>query len=77
MIPIICIILASIFILKIEAPRLLKAKMHKEFKVLIFLLSISFSMVIARGILQDVPNPLNGIAFLLRPLTDILVQILR
>lgn len=77
MIPIICLVLASIFILKIDVPRLRKANMHKEFKMLIFLLAISFSMVMARGVLQDVPNPLNGVAFLLKPLTDILVQILR
>lgn len=60
-----------------EVPRLRKKGRMKELWVFMLLLLLGTGISIAESLSVKVPNPLNGIAYLYKPINEFILGILR
>ncbi|SCW65328.1 hypothetical protein SAMN04487970_102472 [Paenibacillus tianmuensis] len=59
-----------------EVPDLLKNKRKKDFWVFSVLLTLGLGLAIAKSMRAEVPNPLEWIAYLYKPLSDFIFGLL-
>lgn len=71
------ILLIAAAILLIEVPPLLKKKDKKELVVFSILLVIGVGLSIAQGLGKTIPNPMDLITFVFKPLTDVITPFLK
>ncbi len=64
------ILIIAIIIVALEIPYLISEKLTKEIWVFSFLLPISVGLSIALSLKLDIPNPVEGIAFIFKPLSE-------
>lgn len=67
------ILLAMVFliILIIEAPKLIRNKFWKELIVFLSLLLLAFALTVLHILDVKIPNPLNGIKYLIDDILDL------
>lgn len=66
------IVLIAVFIVIIEAPNLKRTKSRKERWLFFVLLLIGVVLGVLQSFQINIPNPMNGIAFIYRPLSDVI-----
>lgn len=71
------IFLVAILIIVLEVPPLLKKKQRKELWVFTLLLLFGSGLSIAIGIDLKLPNPFDWIATLFKPLSDLIMSLLK
>ena|GEM_PF-567718 len=69
MLPTLFILLFAVIICIIEVPRLRKKQRHKELYVFSFLLFIGVGLSVLTAMQIKIPNPLDIIAFIYRPVS--------
>lgn len=69
------IVVAAVIIL-IEVPSMRKRKLMKDLWVFSFLLGLGIVLVIMRFLNLHIPNPVNGLDYMLRPLAEAIFQYL-
>ncbi|MDF2681247.1 MAG: hypothetical protein K0R47_2437 [Brevibacillus sp.] len=67
------ILMLSLLIVRIEVPFLRKNAMKKELWVFLILLLVGTSLGIAEAADADIPNPLDWIAFVYKPFSDLIL----
>lgn len=70
------ILLISLWALKVEIPRIRKKNQHKELWIYLISLSASALFSMAVSLQLHVPNPLDVIAYLFRPMGNIISTLL-
>ncbi|OAS14672.1 hypothetical protein [Paenibacillus oryzisoli] len=70
------IVLASLWTLKVEVPRLRKEKLYKELWVFLIAISISALVSVAVSLQLLLLNPLELIAYLFRPMGKMITTLL-
>lgn len=70
--PIVGILLVAILIILYEVPRMRKNKMNKELWVFSILLGIGISLNIAHSLDVKLPNPLDLITVIYKPVSDMI-----
>ncbi|MFP7732334.1 hypothetical protein ACLHDF_02725 [Priestia aryabhattai] len=65
---VVSMLIISAILIKIDGPRLIEAKMKKEFRAFILLLLFSFVIVLAKKFWSNFPNPAGWVALTLKPL---------
>jgi len=70
------IVSAAILIFMAEAPSLLKNKAKRELWVFSVLLVIGVGLSITRGLNVSIPNPLDVLIIVYKPLSDLLTSLL-
>lgn len=71
------ILLIAAAILWIEVPPLLEKKYKKEFLVFSILLAIGVSLSITLGFEKPIPNPLDLLTIIFKPLDDVISNLLK
>lgn len=71
------ILLIAATILLIEVPPLLEKKYKKELYVFSTLLAIGVGLSMAQGLGKTIPNPMDLLTFVLKPLNDIIAPLLK
>jgi len=71
------ILAVAMVIFMIEAPPLLKQKKKKELWVFSILLLFGVGVSIAEGLQVNIPNPLDAITLIYKPLHDWILNILK
>ena len=71
------ILLITAAILWIEVPPLLEKKYKKELLVFSILFAIGVTLSITLSVGKTIPNPLDLITFLLKPLNDLITLLLK
>ncbi|WP_141430992.1 hypothetical protein [Bacillus sp. 03113] len=71
------IFVAAIVIVLIEVPTLLKKGFKKELWVFSILLLFGIGLSIAEALDAKIPNPLDWIAFVFKPFSDFLFDLLK
>ena len=71
------ILLFAAIILWIEVPPLLEKKYKKELLVFSILLAIGVGLSITLGFGKSIPNPLDLITFVFKPLNDVITLLLK
>lgn len=61
-------------ILRIEVPSLLQKKNKKELVVFLLFLSVGVGLAIVHGFGKPIPNPLDLLTFIFKPLNNILFR---
>jgi hypothetical protein len=61
----------------VEVPSLLKKGLKKELWVFGILLLLGTGLSIAQGLQMNIPNPLDGIAAVYKPMSDFLFGLLK
>ncbi|MEK4715575.1 hypothetical protein [Sporosarcina sp. FSL K6-5500] len=74
MLKIIGILLIVVVIVRFEVPSLLLKKNKKELVVFLLFLSIGTSLGIAQALGKPIPNPMDLLTFILRPINDTLFR---
>ena len=74
MIKLIGILLVAAVILRIEVPSLLQKKSKKELVVFIVFLKIGVGLGIIQVLGKTIPNPLDLLTFIFKPLNELLFQ---
>ncbi|OIK08425.1 hypothetical protein BIV60_26380 [Bacillus sp. MUM 116] len=69
-------IVAAIMMVVFEIPNLRKKKLTKELWVFSFLMLIAVGLGIAQSLGLKIPNPLNGITIVFKPLSDFIYGLL-
>lgn len=64
------IMVVAIIIIAIEIPDLRKRKLKKEIWIFSILLSIGVGLCIAQSLKFHIPNPVEGITFVFKPMSD-------
>ena len=77
MIKVIFLIFCRAIILWIEVPPLLEKKYKKELLVFSILLAIGVGLSITLGFGKSIPNPLDLITFVFKPLNDVITLLLK
>jgi hypothetical protein len=70
------VFLVAILIIILEVPLLWKKRKKKELWVFSLLLLFGVGLSIAEGFDLDIPNPFDWIAFIFKPLSDLLMSLL-
>ncbi|WP_236013382.1 hypothetical protein [Paenibacillus glycanilyticus] len=65
---------AAAVIILIEVPSLRKRKLRKDLWVFFCLLGLGIVLVIMRFLNLHIPNPVNGLDYMLRPLAEAIFQ---
>lgn len=68
------ILLIAAVILRIEVPLLLQKKHKKEMVVFLFLLFIGISLAILQGFGKPIPNPMELLTFIFKPINNTLFR---
>ncbi|QBP39881.1 hypothetical protein [Paenisporosarcina antarctica] len=71
------ILLIAAAILWIEVPPLLKKKHKKELLVFSIFLAIGIGLSITLGLEKTIPNPLDLLTFVFKPLNDVIALLLK
>lgn len=71
------ILLIAAAILWIEVPPLLEKKYKKELLVFSILLAIGVGLSITLGFEKPIPNPLDLLTIIFKPLDDVISQLLK
>ncbi|GLB62117.1 hypothetical protein [Cytobacillus sp. NCCP-133] len=71
------ILLVTIMIMVLEVPPLLKKRQKKELGVFSLLLLSGSWLSIAKGLDLNIPNPFDWIAAIFKPLSDLIMTLLR
>ncbi|MGC4377402.1 hypothetical protein WD019_10745 [Fictibacillus sp. Mic-4] len=71
------IIAIAAFIIWFEVPQLAKKKLKKEMVVFFTLLSIGVGLSIAQSLHVHIPNPLDLITFIFKPVSDAVFGLLK
>jgi hypothetical protein len=74
---IIGILLVTILIIVFEVPPLWKKRKKKELIVFSFLLVFGTGLCIAQSLAMKIPNPLDLITFIYKPLSDVMMMLLK
>ncbi|WP_026580786.1 hypothetical protein [Bacillus sp. J33] len=74
---IIGILLGAIMIIVLEVPPLLEKRQMKELGVFSLLLLCGSGLSIAKGLDMKIPNPFDWIAAMFKPLSDLLMALMR
>lgn len=77
MFAIVGILILTTIIALIEVPPLIKNKAKKDLGVFLFLLLFGLGLSIAEVLRWDIPNPLDGISFVFKPISDWMEQVLK
>jgi hypothetical protein len=70
------IVIVAILIFMSEAPSLLKNKAKRELWVFCVLFVIGVGLSITRGLNVSIPNPLDVLIIIYKPLSDLLTSLL-
>ncbi|MGM0839277.1 MAG: hypothetical protein ACQEWE_01020 [Bacillota bacterium] len=70
------IVIVAILIIMAEVPSLLKNKAKRELWVFSVLFVIGVGLSIARGLNVSIPNPLDVLIIVYKPLSDLLTSLL-
>ena len=70
-------IVAAIMMIAFELPNLRKNKLTKELWVFSILMLIAVGLGIAQSLDLQIPNPLNGITIVFKPLSDFVYGMLK
>lgn len=73
----VAILAVAMVIIMIEVPPLLKQKKKKELWVFSILLLFGVGVSIAEGLQVNIPNPLDGITWIYKPLHDFILSFLK
>ena len=73
---VIFVMVAAIFILIIEVPGLLKSKQKKELAAFFILFFIGTALSMAKALHFPIPNPLDMIAAIYKPFSNLLFGLL-
>jgi hypothetical protein len=68
------ILLVAILIIVLEVPPLLEKKQKKELWVFSLLLFLGVGLSIAESLDLNIPNPLDWIAIIYKPLSDLIMS---
>ncbi|WP_408007522.1 hypothetical protein ACJROX_22950 [Pseudalkalibacillus sp. A8] len=71
------ILLVAILIIVLEVPPLWKKKQKKELWVFSLLLLFGVGLSIAESLDLNIPNPLDWIATIYKPLSDLIMSLLK
>lgn len=71
------ILLVAILIIVLEVPPLLKKKQKKELWVFSLLLLCGSGLGIAQGLDLNIPNPFDLIVTIYKPLSDLMMSLLK
>lgn len=71
------ILLIAAAILLIEVPPLLEKKYKKELLVFSILLAIGVGLSITQGLGKTIPNPMDLLTFVFKPLDDVIAPLLK
>ncbi|GED71123.1 hypothetical protein BRE01_48250 [Brevibacillus reuszeri] len=71
------IVLAAVVITLFEVPLLLKSHLKKELWIFSFLLLLGVGISIAHSLHVKVPNPIDGIIQLYKPVSDYIDHVLK
>lgn len=74
MLKIIGILLIVVVIVRFEVPSLLLKKNKKELVVFLLFLSIGTGLGISQALGKPIPNPMDLLTFILRPINDTLFR---
>jgi len=74
MVKVVGILLIVAVILRIEVPSLLQKKYKKELVIFLLFLLIGTSLAIALALGKPIPNPLDLLTFILKPINDVLFR---
>ncbi|MEK4402873.1 hypothetical protein MKZ26_00345 [Sporosarcina sp. FSL K6-6792] len=74
MLKIIGILLIVVAIVRFEVPSLLLKKNKKELVVFLLFLSVGTGLGIAQALGKPIPNPMDLLTFILRPINDTLFR---
>ena len=66
------ILLVAAFIVKMEVPALLKTKKKKELILFSVLLAIGVGLGIGKSIGMPIPNPMDFLTFIYKPLNNVI-----
>ncbi len=69
------ILLIATAILLIEVPPLLEKKYKKELLVFSILLVIGVGLSIAQGLGKTIPNPMDLLTYMFKPLNDVIAHL--
>ncbi|MFJ7976797.1 hypothetical protein ACIQZI_14050 [Peribacillus sp. NPDC096379] len=69
------ILLIATVILLIEVPPLLEKKYKKELLVFSILLVIGVGLSIAQGVGKTIPNPMDLLTYMFKPLNDVIAHL--
>ncbi|MGX2959674.1 hypothetical protein JNUCC23_10480 [Peribacillus sp. JNUCC 23] len=69
------ILLIATVILLIEVPPLLEKKYKKELLVFSILLVIGVGLSIAQGLGKTIPNPMDLLTYMFKPLNDVIAHL--
>lgn len=75
--PILGILVVAIGIILFEVPSLVEKKLIRELKVFSFLLIFGVILSIAESLNLNIPNPAQWIDNIYKPLTDLIVNVLK
>lgn len=73
----IALLLIAAVILWIEVPPLLEKKLKKELLAFLIFLSIGIGMGMVIGFGKTIPNPLDLLTFVFKPLNDVISLLLK
>lgn len=71
------ILAVAVVIAFIDVPSLLKQGLKKELWTFMILLLFGTGLSIAEGLQVDIPNPMDALAFIYKPLIDLLFGFLK
>ncbi len=71
------VIAVTIAIASFEIPQLKKNNLKKELLVFCILLPLAFILSIAKILYETLPNPLDGLTIIYKPLSDFIFKILK
>ncbi len=77
MLVIVGILVVAAFIVLIEVPTLLKKKLRKELWVFSLLLLFGVGLSIANSLQIDIPNPMDWITVVYKPVSDVVSGLLK
>ncbi|OMF22226.1 hypothetical protein BK133_26680 [Paenibacillus sp. FSL H8-0548] len=76
MLAVVCIVTLSVLVAIIEAPRLIKRRLKKETIVYFICLGVAALLSSGQGLKLNMPNPLDWITFVYKPLSDALFRMI-
>lgn len=71
------ILVITVMIIIKEVPTLLRNKLKKELWVFSILLLFGTGLSIAQGLQKEIPNPIDWISFIYKPLSDLISSFLK
>lgn len=71
------VIVVAIGIAIYEVPSLIKKNLKKELFIFSILLVFALTLSIAKILYEDIPNPLDGLTVIYKPLSDLIIGILK